>query len=538
MGCASSEILTLGAVRTYIQVPDPRSCGRKSLYYGTDCQLMEVDGVQRNIRNAGTPLRTWNRRTRSYCEIANTETPPDNPQVTLRFYEQCGRGLPLPHVLGECRIRVVNNYGLCKSNGSIATGWSSYSEVLDVRILSENRGRRSSYDGADDALVDEITAELLNIFDVSTVQFSKVDLSNMACLVGGGGVFNDATFGCYVGCGGRTCECTEPCDDGTYTFYIPSSCTGGTTQFLIHTSDGGEDVESSILPASSGGGVATTHPKVAVIGNTLYMLAYQNPPELFKISLDEKGKPEGNWQSVAVLTGTDAANNPVTTGIPADLVVDGDFLHILVEDAANGSRFYTLGGTRNPAIDGERFTFPAASRVTKLDACSGVVVAGGIGGSLFLSEDDGASFGSIVTDLNLPADPITAVKYVDGKIWVGSNTGYIGYTANNGDDWTEVNVSGMTGTINDLNFVGDDIGWTADASGGVFSTWIGGLNADEWTDNDQRVYGLPDDFTPTKVVLPQCASAVLAANTVLLLGTNAANESVAYIGRASTTGGG
>ena len=126
---------------------------------------MEVDGVTRNVRNAGTPIRTWNRRRRTYCTIGTTETPPDNPQVTLRFYEACGRGLPLPHTLGDCRVRVINNYGLCKSSGTLTTGWSSYAEVLDLNILSENRGRRSSYDGADDALTDEITAELLNVYD-------------------------------------------------------------------------------------------------------------------------------------------------------------------------------------------------------------------------------------------------------------------------------------------------------------------------------------------------------------------------------------
>ena len=84
-GCATTEALTLGAVRSYIQIPDPRTCNRKTLYYGQDCQLMEVDGVTRNVRNAGTPIRTWNRRRRTYCTIGTTETPPDNRQVTLRF---------------------------------------------------------------------------------------------------------------------------------------------------------------------------------------------------------------------------------------------------------------------------------------------------------------------------------------------------------------------------------------------------------------------------------------------------------------------
>lgn len=531
--CTTTEILKLGGVRSYIQVPDPRSCGRKTLYYGKDCQKMEVDGVTRNIRNAGTPIRTWNRRRGSYCTIGTTETPPDNPQVSLRFYEDCLRGLPLPHTLGACRIRVINNYGLCNSSGKMVNSWSSYAEVLDLNILTENRGRRSSYDGTDEALTDEITAELLNLYDVSTVQFSQVNMTNLACAVGGGGVFNDAAFGCANGCGNRNCGCKQSCDDGTYSIYIAASCTGGTTQFVVYSTDGGENSTASVLPAASGGAASTTFPKVAVIGSTLYVLAYQNPPALYSIALDSHGNPEGSWQLEAILNKT-ATGTTVSTGIPGRLVVDGDNLHILVFDATAGSRFYTLGGTRNPN-EGARVVFETAQNIADMAACGGSLVAVGDDASIQYSGDDGSTWRQLTAPDSFTAD-ITAVDLVDGRVWIGAASGAIHYSLDEGDNWTNLLVSGITGTVNDIKFAGDDIGWIADTSGRPASTWVGGLNNDEWTRETHRVFGFPAGVTPVKNVVPMCASAVLSANVVLVLGTDAGGDSVAYIGRAPVTG--
>jgi hypothetical protein len=531
--CQTNDALTLGQVRSFLQIPDPRNCGRKTLYYGKDCQLMEVDSVQRNVRNNSSPIRTWNRRTKKFCTIGNNESPPDIAQLTIRFYEQCNRGVPLPHTLGQCRIRVINNYGLCKSDGTIATGWSSYAEVLDVQILSENRGKRSSYDGSDDALVDEITAELLNIYDISTIQFTKIDLTGAVCGTSTSIVADSAAFACNTGCGGRACSCPEPCDDGTQSFFFAASCTGSTTsQYVIGTRDGGENTTQYVLPASSGGGVATQYPKVAVVGSTLYALAYQNPATLFSIQLNEKSVPTGSWQEVAVLTGNDGA---ITTGIPGELVADGDTLHILINDLTNGSRYYTLGGNRIPD-DGERFTFTAASNMKRMAVCGDQIVVVGDSSSIYQSQDGGSSFDAVTAPTALGTATITAVRIADGRIWIGAAGGLKFQTNDDGSTWTQMKISGATGTATDIVFSGDDIGWIADSSGSPLSTWLGGTQKDEWTRNTNRIYNWPSAVTPTKIILPTCADDHLTGNTVLVIGTDAAGATVAYVGRDTLTG--
>ncbi|HPC92675.1 MAG TPA: hypothetical protein PLJ74_10545 [Myxococcota bacterium] len=531
--CQTNDVLTLGQVRSFLQIPDARNCGRKTLYYGKDCQLMEVDGVQRNVRNSSSPIRTWSRRTKSFCTIGNNESPPDISQLTIRFYEQCNRGVPLPHTLGQCRVRVINNYGLCKSDGTIATGWSSYAEVLDVQILSENRGKRSSYDGSDDTLVDELTVELLNIYDVSTVQFTKIDLTGIVCGAAGNIVANSAAFGCNTGCGGRSCSCPEPCDDGTQAIYIAASCAGSTSaQYIISSRDGGENTTQYVLPAPSAGGTAATYPKTAVIGTTLYVLAYQNPTTLFSIQLDEKSIPTGSWQEVSVLTGNDGL---ITTGIPGELVADGDTLHILVNDTANGSRYYTLGGNRTPD-DGERYTFPAAANMARMAACGDQIVVVGDSSAIYQSQDGGSSFTAVTAPTALGTTTITAVRIADGRIWIGAANGLKFQTNDDGLTWTQMKISGATGTANDIVFSGDDIGWIADSSGSPLSTWLGGTQKDEWTRQTNRVYNWPSTVTPKSIVLPTCADTHLAANTLLVLGTDAAGATVAYIGRDILTG--
>lgn len=533
--CDDTSIRTLGDVRSFLQIPNPRNCGRQTLYYGRNCQLMEVDGVTRNIRTAGTPIRTWNRRTRSWCVIGNTESPPDNPQVTLRFYEECGQGIPLPHVLGECRIRVINNYGLCSSNGTITGGWNDYVEVMDIRLLSENRGRRSSNDGTDDPLVNEFTGELLQIFDIGTVSFSAIDLTNAqgnACTPGELR-FNNSTFGCFTGCGRRDCGCDESCDNGTYTFFIPASCNGSTTgQYVIYTNDGGDSINTLVLPQPSAGGVATMFPQVAVIGNFLYVLAYENPATLFEIALDERGNPISTTEIYTLEL--DDNDNVVTTGTPAQLVVDGDDLHILITDGVTGDRLYTFGGNYTPA-DGPRFTFPVAvSPVGDFSVCADVMLAGGAGGVVYHSEDSGFSWEAIASPTT---DDITAVEVVDGRYWIGTTAGEIYYSSDEGDNWEQIQLTGVASSINSFAWANDDVGWLVGNDGVIHSTWIGGLERTDWTNSTERINSLPttiDDLL--HAAIPTCADAVYGANTLLLTGTNANGEYVAYIGRVNVSG--
>lgn len=522
--CNTSEILTLGAVRSYLQIPNPKSCGRQTVYMGKDCQFMEIDGVTRNVRNAGTPVRTWNRRTKSYCTIATTTTPPDNPQITMRFYEPCDKGIPLSHTLGECRLRVINNVGLCRASGSVMDSWSSYSEVLDVQILSENRGRRSSYDGADDALTNEITAELLNLFDVGPMTFSAINLTNATCPTPTL-TFNSATFGCQTGCGNSSCGCSASCDDGTQTIYVAASCNGGTAQYLAYSTNGGESLAAFLVVPDPGVGTPTANPIVAVLGSTLYMLVNENPTSLVAIDLDAYGNPTGSFTTVATL-----AEGALTTGVPAALIVDGDTLHMLVQDTANGSRFYTLSSSEDPS-DGPRNTFAVAANAQHLAACGNDIIVGGNTGALFISTNGGSTW-TTVTGPNTAN--VATVAYSD-RYWVTYADGTMYTSSDSGATWTQVSPHGRSGNINALKFWGDDVGWFVDSGSSPMSTWLGGINNKEWTRSSNRIANVPTAFVGSDIVIPTCAASHLAANTALLVGT-LAGANVAYIGRAPVTG--
>lgn len=523
--CNTSEILTLGAVRSYLQIPDPRTCGRKTVYYGKDCQFLEIDGVTRNVRNAGTPIRTWNRRTKSYCTIATTSTPPDNPQITGRFYEPCEKGIPLSHTLGECRLRIINNYGLCKSTGNVMDSWSSYSEILDVQVLSENRGRRSSYDGTDEPLTNEITFELLNIYDIGPMIFSPVNLSGGACPTPTL-TFNNAAFGCQTGCGQSSCGCSSSCDDGTMSMYIPASCGGGSAQYLAYSNNGGETLGGMLVIPDPGVGTPTANPIVAVMGSTLYVLVNENPTTLMSVELDSYGRPTGSFTTICTL-----AEGSITTGKPAAMKVDGDALHILVNDSTNGSRYYTLDSVSDPC-DGPRYTYPAAANVDTLAACGSNIIAGGDAGALYTSIDGGSGWSQAVG--NSSAD-VTSVGYSD-RFWASYADGNTYTSSDGGYSWSTIAPRGKVGAATKIKFFGDDIGWLLDSGGAPMSTWLGGINSNEWTRSSNRVSNIPSGFTAEDIIVPECASSVLAANTALLIGKDASGASVAYIGRSPVTG--
>lgn len=536
--CNDLEVSRLGAVRSFLQVPNPNGCTRKTLYYGKDCQFMEVDGVVRNVRNAGTPIRTWDRRTRKWCTIGSTEAPPDNSQFTVRFRIPCGKGIPLPHTVGRCRVRIVNNFGICNSDGAAVSGWSDYAEVIDAWLLTESRGRRSSYDGADDPLTSEWSMELLNVFDISTVSFSEIDLTPAMDTCDPASMrFNNAVFACLNGCGQRECGCDESCDDGTRTFYIPSSCDGGDAQYVMHSTNGEKITGTTILPASQfPTAAATIFPQAAISNNSLYVMAYEAPPSLWELTLDSDGNP----QDITELTRLDytTANTTVDAGVPGSMLVQGSDIHMIVIDAANGDRFYTYSSSRAPR-DGARFTFDvAASPVSKLAACGNQMIVGGADGSVYVSEDEGSSWNMITSPTT---DQILSTEIADGKYWITTITGTVFYTDNGAaeaeEDWTEIDLPGTTGQINDITFLGDDVGWIVGQDKLVQSTWLGGLDRSDWTNKSQRIYGLPTDLTEILyAAVPECADSDLGANTVLLLGINDAGEYVAYMGRPIISG--
>lgn len=517
----NKEIRKLGSVRSFIQVPDARTCGKETLYYGKNCQMMEVDAVQESYRASPTLIRTWNRYDEKYCTIGNQQSPPDDQTFTVRFYETCDVGVPLPHTLRDCRVRIINNHGLCKTQGDAAGGWSNYQEVIDGVVQSENRGRRSSYDGADDPLTDELTLQLLNIFDVSGVYFSKVAISNVCA---GTPTFNNAAFDCSTGCGDNRCGCRTTCNDGTNTFYVPTGCTGNATQnYLWYTTDGGESGSTLLLPVPAAG-VATADPKVAFANGRLYVMAYEAPPTLYSISLNEHGVPTGSWTEVATLGGTD--------GTPAVLVADGDVLHMLVNAPATGSRFYTLGDGYNPT-DGARKTFTAAENIRDMDVCGEDLYAVGDAGVIEYSADGGDTWSSLASPTT---QNLNRVEIVGVNIWIVGAAGQVWRSSNGGTSWTQVKVGSSTANVTDFQFNGDNVGWLINSSEAPYSTALGGELYTDWLNSSPRIVNWPTGVIAKKAIVPPCATGPSAVNTVLILGTDAAGNDVAYLGRGRTAG--
>lgn len=520
--CAS-DIRKLGSVRNFIQIPSAKLCGKKTLFYGKNCQMMEIDSVQQEYRASSNPIRTWNRYREAYCTIGNQHAAPGVQTFTVRFYETCDAGVPLPHMLRDCRVRFINNHGLCSSQGDATSGWSNYQEVIDGIVQSENRGKRTSYDGADDALVDELTFELINVYDVSSVHFSPLTMEGSCA--GVALAANDAVFDCSNGCGDSSCGCRTTCNDGTNTFYIPASCDADTAQnYLWYTRDGGETSQVLTLPAPSTG-TAAIHPKIAQVNGRLYVLAYQNPPTLYSINLDNHGVPTGSWTEVATLGTTD--------GIPGALVEDNGLLHILVQASATGARFYTLGDGYDPG-EGERHLFGITPNVSKIAVCGEDLYAVGETGYLDHSEDGGATWAPLTAPTS---DDLTDVAVIGVALWVTGTNGAIYRSTDDGTTWTQVKLGDQTATVLDLTFAGDNLGWVSNGVDAPFSTALGGELAADWSNQKPRIANWPAAALPTGAILPTCADGPKAVNTVLMFATNADGDSLAYIGRGRTAGG-
>ncbi|HRS74410.1 MAG TPA: hypothetical protein P5282_05680 [Anaerolineaceae bacterium] len=526
------NVLTLGGVRNFLQIPDPQGCKWRTLYYGKECQLMEVDGVKRAIRGAVTPLRTINTQTGRICTVGRIEEMPDIQQATIRFLEEDTRGIPLPHVLGQCSIRVINNYGLCGANSNAANGWSNYSEVIELLLASEDRGRRSSLDGTDDEIRNEVVGDVINHFDIGKISFSRLDIpTNMNS--------NSAAFGCYLGCGQASCSCAGPCDDGTRSIYVGASLTGSTGQYVYYSGDGGKTVTRYTIPTPVSTYTDSTYPQVALFGGYLWVLAHGNPAHLWRNTLSSSGAMSNEWVDYELLTD----NGIVTDGTPLAMYAGSKYLHMLTFSAVNGTKYYRmdLDGAiaTNPANKKviATYTFPLAALISHMAVCGDkiAVCGSGGGGTLYLSKNGGTGWD--IATVPAISTALTAVCVTGNRIWIGDSSGQRFYTDDSGATWNQIKLSPV-GVVNDIVFSGD-IGWTANNNNvPPFSTWLGGEQADYWLNGSPRFPSWPSQMTVNRLFTPGCAGATTTANTVMAIcsyGPLATQQTHVAIGRAVIT---
>lgn len=517
--CNVSQIATLAGSRNFLQYPDPSVCGMQTCFYGDECQKMQVTLGDRPIRSSANIIRTWERRRRQWCEIARTETPPGTPTATIDFYELCLPGIPLAYRLEDCQWGVLINHGTCYGASDPVNGWSQYTEYLRLTTTGRNGGRRTSYDGAGDALSLSLTADvdIHNIY--GPMQFSEIPIS-MEC--DNPSLRADSvTFGCNVGCGNSYCGCAEACDDGTYTFYYGLSCVGGTQNLLSYSTDGGETIKTCMIPLpATSGGVLTELPKVAVCNNKLYVLAYQDPVSLFAINLDVHGAPTGSWTELAVLG----------QGKPGEIICDDDRVHILV--TGTDSYYYTLDFNRDPN-DGPRHTWEAVEMSTMI-ACGRTIMVGGANTALEISIDTGKTW----SQHSVPANAtgiIESIQFSGIYTFITTSDGQV-YRTNDGTTWRQIVIPGVTaGSLAGVRFGGENEGWAWNGTS-IFNTWLGGLNGPEWTNGAPRILGWPTTFTPTSIVTPDCANTRLRGNSVMIMGTRADGSAMALLGRALESG--
>jgi hypothetical protein len=483
---------------------------------------MEVDGVQRTVRGQVTPIYTVDTKNDKLCNPSSTEGMPEITQMTIRFMEAGCKGIPLPHVLGQCQIRVINNYGLCSSSGRATDGWSDYSEIIDAIVISENRGKRSSYDGSDNFLNNELTCNLVKILDIGKMTFTRIKIDSLISTDNFNS--NSAVFGCKRGCGKTVCQCTESCDDGTKSIYIGGSSNADSNQYVLYSGDGGETVSMYSVPAT----VSTTKdtsPKVEVFNNKIYMLGWQNPAELFSSKLDNAGVPSNDF----LQTGVDfSANGTVLGTRPLAMIAGTNYLNILVRTAVNGVQYYRVDKSNNAS---RLFSFPVGTSIQRMAACGSSVAVSGNSGTLYLSRDEGASWSVITTPTS---SQISAVSFQGNRIWIGDAIGRRWFSDNSGTSWTAVSL-GVSPAVTDIKFDGD-IGWTANTSISPFSTWLGGENATDWASGSPRIGNWPSTLNVTDFVIPSCADDTVKANTVMALcryGGNGFNETFVVIGRTS-----
>jgi len=142
---------------------------------------------------------------------------------------------------------------------------------------------------------------------------------------------------------------------------------------------------------------------------------------------------------------------------------------------------YKLTDPTNPitVIDAGSATVDGLNKVHALSANNAVAV--GDNGAIVYTEN-GVSWSKTTSSCVGYGVDLTAIWMFSASVWfVGSNTGYLYYTTNKGDTWTEIEFPGYgSGVVRDIFFSTDSVGWlshdTSTPAGRILRTLDGGYS--------------------------------------------------------------
>lgn len=269
-------------------------------------------------------------------------------------------------------------------------------------------------------------------------------------------------------CGGISDGCQR-----AYVLTAANAGSPGLSSQILHTPDGWETDQT--LDIDTLGGLSGD--ALGVMG--LYLVVVSEADGAHHINLlSDVIANTANWSRVN--TGYVGGGAPramyVVSPTRALIAGAGGYIYKLINPTSGVS----------PVADGSAGTEP----FNAIDGHKQTIVAVGDSNQLLVSSNEGDTFSALTGPI--PGVDLTAVSVINDKVWfIGADNGRLYYTDDGGTTWTTQIVSSDIGTINDIWFVDDVVGYMscqAGASGRVYRTLDNGYS---WQNTAPSITALP-----------------------------------------------
>lgn len=497
----ADEIITHQHSRIFRQ-PGGAAADHAVLYSGVSDEYMSITGVNRAINGGFTRINVPDPyRRKSYKQVGTTIEAPDYSTMTLEVLEKHGR-TPLSLSDLTCPQTFYVSVGMCKDPSNFVSGWTDHVKVLPNAQATDSvdMGDLTGWD-SDEQVMASIEYAMGTPYAVGKLNFGakagpEIDREVM-----------DVVYGSSIECG----DC-GPDDNGTKKIYV-----------LVKSSGGGSPGLPAEIVYTVNGGATWFEATITGIGATADPIALDIAGDKLIVLVPSEGAYY--YATISSVTGVPGSFTKVTSGFvgagaPNDLyVLDSSNIFICGE----GGYLYKLTDV------GAAVTVISAATVTSNDLVritgdkQDTILAVGVAGTIVKSSNRGATFATTATAPTVGTLILQAVAAVNNlRYWVGSSQGYLYYTVNGGETWTESSFSGsQSGQISDILAVNDEALYFAHATSTptarIFSTWNGGVN---WTNLAPRIENMPTYNRANRLAAPQLGEQgqTIAVNNLAVAG--------------------
>ncbi len=500
---SNKQALTQSQLRAWLQ---PNGPGPTNPVYfaGVGYDDIQITGGSKNLRGSRDPINRHDpRRPGKYRRLGQRVSPPDNNSVTVEFSEYCG-GIPA-HDLLQCDFNLYEFNSCCGDPGDFLRGWDGRIKVYsNIDVESGDYGDRTAFDGQSDVMT-SYSAEVEDIYDVGELNIgvpTGFAATATKTIVG-------TAYGNNDNCG--NCGPNAKCDSWLY-------AVDNAGIIYYRTSNGTGTLDITAANLTTNGLTAGTELPVGltVVSGSLVVLfsnAAGNDGYMYASIETSGGLPtaDASWSKVYPWA--------VATVNPSKILESDVELLIAGFDTVNATypalyRISAPGETIEKIYQGS-----AAGTINAVASLGDLYVIALANGTLVYSRNNGLAWSTAT----ITGAPVPNAIHISGEYlwWVATASGLM-YSIDQGANWATKTIAGMTGTIYDVMFVSDEVGYAIQSTGAIAMTWNGGYS---WTTLSPRIATLQvTDLANPKFARIDCVNKTRQTNTLAIGGASASGS--------------